>query len=76
MKKEEITHLISKLQRLMLGYNYQITFGVDFFENCSTLESFKTKLKETHEDSQPDAKIPVPVTTEEFWIEIDSCLKP
>lgn len=50
---EEIKDCTDRLTHLMYGYNYQITLGIEAFDDCSTFELFFQKLKLLFPDTQP-----------------------
>ena len=44
-KHNSIINIIEQLEKLMYGHNYQVTFGIDVFDNCPSLNDFKINLK-------------------------------
>jgi hypothetical protein len=34
-----------KLEKVLYGHNYEVTFGIDIFEDCTDIEAFKCCLK-------------------------------
>jgi hypothetical protein len=71
----DLNNVLHKLQQVLYGYNYEVTFGVEIFNNCETLEEFKLLLKNKFPDSRPDSVEIVPVTNDEFWEEIEYALE-
>jgi hypothetical protein len=55
----------------MYGHNYEVTFGMKLFDDCSGIDDFRVKLKETFKDSQPGIAQIVPVNNTDFWEEIN-----
>ena len=55
----------------MYGHNYQVTFGVDIFDNCITTDDFKKKLKQTYPTSRPESIDLIQFNKTDFWEEID-----
>lgn len=47
--------MVDNLKHQMSGHNYQVTFGVDIFDNCITTDDFKRKLKQTYPNSRPES---------------------
>ena len=74
MATESITDIHKKLEKLMYGYNYQVTLGYNLFENCSSIQSFKARLKDTYENSRPDFVTLLQIHMEDFWQEINAAL--
>ena len=35
---------LDRLEHLMYGYNYAVSFGIDLFEDCKTLGDFYSQL--------------------------------
>jgi hypothetical protein len=63
--------ILDKLEQLMYGYNYQVTFGIETFENCSNLEDFKISLKKKFPLSKPENSNPVLFEVADFWEEVN-----
>ncbi len=70
----QIEDTISRLENLMYGYNYQVTFGLEILENCSNLDDFKNELKRLYKDSRPEKIQPIRITESDFWEGIDYAL--
>lgn len=68
---EEIKDTLDRLENLMYGYNYEVSFGIDIFENCRTLEDFYSQLKLTYKDLKPETSQLVSFTETGFWEEVD-----
>ena len=71
MPSENISDLIKRLEHLMYGYNYQVTLGIDVFENCPNLDYFKNEFKKKYPLSKPETINLVPISIVDFWEEID-----
>lgn len=63
----EIKPLLRRLQRLMYGYNYEVTLGVTVFDACSSTEDFKANLKKEFPKSQPDKVQLVEMAAADLW---------
>lgn len=68
---EEIKYTIDRLEHLMYGYNYEVSFGIDVLESCRTLENFFSQLKLAYKDLKPETTQLVPLTETAFWEEVD-----
>ncbi len=55
----------------MYGYNYEVCFGVELFENCASYDVFKTNLKESFPKSNPETTTPIQFDKSFFWEEIE-----
>ena len=64
-------NIIEQLEHLMYGYNYQVTFGIDIFDNCANLDDFKNNLKKKYPDSRPETTNLIFIDTADFWTEIN-----
>jgi len=71
MKVEIIKSMVDNLKHQMSGHNYQVTFGVDIFDNCITTDDFKRKLKQTYPNSRPESIDLIQFDKTDFWEEID-----
>lgn len=65
----DIKEVISRLERLMHGYNYQVTMGVDVFEG-TTIKDFEAALKDKYPGSKPDENVYTAIKYDEFLAEI------
>ena len=74
MQLDLIKTSLYRLEKLMYGYNFEVCFGIELFDDCTSYESFKTKLKKTFPDSTPENVIAVEVDSLSFWEEINHCL--
>lgn len=75
MAAERIEDTIKRLENLMYGHNYQVTFGVNLFMDCYNFDNFRGKLKQLYKDSKPDKVQPIPLTEKEFWEDIDNAFR-
>ena len=71
MTLEDLQTTLYRLEKVMYGYNYEVTYGVDLFENCSTEEEFKARLKQSYPQSKPEGVPLIPLTADDFWEEIN-----
>ncbi len=71
MTPRDIGTTLYQLEQLMYGYNYEVKFGIDFFDHCTNLEAFKAALKKAYPNSQPDEITLVPMSLDDFWEEIN-----
>ncbi len=71
MTVKEIKHTTKRLEHLMQGFNYEVTYGIDTFDSCTTLDDFNRKLKEIHTDTRPNDVKPILFDNPSFWEEID-----
>ncbi len=71
MATDDIKETIDRLQHLIYGYNYQVTYGIDDFDLCDTLDVLINKLKEMYSDSVPNETALILFSTKDFWEEVD-----
>ena len=71
MTFEDLKTTIYQLEKVMYGYNYEVSYGMDIFENCSTVEEFKVNLKKAYPESKPNETSLIPITANDFWEEIN-----
>lgn len=71
MPSENKNDILSRLEHLMYVYNYQVKYGIDIFDNCTTLDSFNKKLKQAYNKSRPEEVKSIVVSNMDFWEEID-----
>lgn len=62
---------LDRLEHLMYGYNYAVSFGIDLFEDCKTLGDFYSQLILTHKDIKPETSQLVTFNEADFWEEVD-----
>lgn len=74
MLNQNLNTTIYELQQLLYGYNYEVIFGVEIFNNCDNLEEFKVQLKKKFPGSKPESVTPIPVTTADLLDEIEFAL--
>ena len=55
----------------MYGYNYQTTFGINTFQECSSIKEAMLQLKKTYPSSNAESISPVLFELEDFWDEIN-----
>jgi hypothetical protein len=68
---ESMRDILDQLEHIMYGYNYQVTFGIDIFENCTNLDEFKINLKKRFPYSRPENANLILYNVEDFWNEIN-----
>src|SRR5438552_2932522 len=66
-----IEEIIYRMEQLMYGVNYEVCFGVEIFDDCSTIENFKLRLKEKFPFSYPEKIDLISFTMKDFWKEIN-----
>jgi hypothetical protein len=71
MTFEDLKTTLYRLEKVMYGYNYEVSYGMDIFENCATVEEFKMNLKKTYPGSKPNEISLIPITVNDFWEEIN-----
>jgi hypothetical protein len=54
----------------MVGYNYEVCFGIELFDNCDSYDTLQVNLKSIFPNSQPEHTQPIEVNREIFWEEI------
>src|SRR5689334_19860310 len=69
--RDVIPHILDQLEHLMYGHNYEVTFGIDRFTNCTTLEAFAINLKKVYPDARPENVTPIKVDGNHLWEEIN-----
>ena len=72
---KDLNTVLEKLQQAHNGKNYQASFGIEIFNNCQTLQEVKSGLKDKFPHSKPESIVPVPITEDEFWKEIEYALE-
>jgi hypothetical protein len=68
---KNIGETLRRLEELMYGYNYDVAFGVDIFDNCPTIDEFKKQLYEKYDNLKPENFQPVFFDEAEFWEELN-----
>lgn len=68
---KKIYQLITDLQNLMSGYNYEVTMGINIYPHCHSLDDFKFYFKRTFPKSNPEVVTFIPMTLDDFWEDID-----
>jgi hypothetical protein len=71
MTREEIDRLINQIQKLMYGVNFEVTLGIEIFENCISLADVNHAIKITFPNANVESITPIPVTQQEFWDDIN-----
>ena len=74
MTVPDIQKTLDRLEQLMTGFNYEVTLGVDVFEDSPTLEIFEQKLVERYSHVQPGKSRPTVISKTEFKEELQSAL--
>jgi len=74
MQLDDIKTTLYKLEKLMYGYNFEVVFGIELFENCNSYEDLKPKLKLSFPDSRPEQTTIIEIDHLSFWEEIYDCL--
>jgi hypothetical protein len=59
----------------MYGYNFEVTFGIEVFENCSSYDDFAKQLKTVFPGTRPREILPLVVSKEEVWQDLLECLE-
>lgn len=69
--EHEIEEIISELEYILCGLNYQTTFGINVLNDCSTTDVFRNQLQQIYSSSNAlHAELNI-VTQHEFLTEID-----
>ncbi len=55
----------------MYGFNYEVTLGIEIFDNCITLQDINTAIKKTFANSNPEEITPILVSVEDFWKQVN-----
>lgn len=63
--------ILDQIEHIMSGYNYQVTFGIEIFENCTNLDDFKINLKRIFPNSKPETVKLIPFDVADFCDEIN-----
>ena len=71
MRFEDLKTTLYRLEKVMYGYNYEVLYGMDIFEGCSTVEDFNLNLKRVYPKAKPEEVSLLPLTQDEFWEEIN-----
>jgi hypothetical protein len=69
--KNEITETLRRLEKLMYGYNYEVTCGLDIFDNCGTIDAFQEQLNERYKKVKAEGFHPILFDEAEFWEEVN-----
>jgi hypothetical protein len=56
----EIRDVLKRLERLMYGHNFEVTFGMEIFEACDNYINFIDRLKILYPDASPENQTPIP----------------
>src|SRR5689334_2355162 len=67
MSIDDVKVSLYKLGQLMYGYNYEVHFGIELFNNCKEYEDFSNRLKSIFPTSQPASVKLVPLDLQSFW---------
>ncbi|HYH15366.1 MAG TPA: hypothetical protein VD794_09100 [Flavisolibacter sp.] len=70
MTPENIKTLLHQTQKLMYGLNYEVTLGLEVFDNCTTLDEAAIAIKNSFPSSNINTITPVLVSIEDFWAEL------
>ena len=71
MTPENIKVLLYQTQNLMYGFNYEVTLGIEVFENCHSLQEVNNAIKTTFPKSKPEEITPVQISVEGLWEDVD-----
>jgi hypothetical protein len=71
MTSENIKALLYQTEKQMYGFNYEVTLGIEVFENCYSLQDVNNAIKTTFPSSNPEAITPVRISTEDFWDDVN-----
>ena len=75
MEIEAIKKTLHKLEKLMYGYNFEVTFGIEVFVNCYSYEDFAIQLKTVYPEATPNEISPVIISKEELLKDLVECLE-
>lgn len=68
---EEIKDCTERLRHLMYGYNYEVTLGIEIFDDCPAIDFFLLKLKLLFPDTKPGKTELILLEQEDFDEEIN-----
>lgn len=68
---KSIRETLSRLEKLMYGHNYEVTFGLDIFDNCPTIATFQKQLKERYNKVKPENFQTISFDEADFWEEVN-----
>jgi hypothetical protein len=71
MTFEDLKTTLYRLEKIMYGHNYEVIYGMDIFDNCSTIDEFNRHLKTAYPNSKPENATLIPITVDDFWEEIN-----
>jgi len=71
MIPEDIQNNLKKLEKSMYGHNYQVTFGLNVFDNCFNIDYASKKIEEAYEDIKAEKVTPALVDKDDFWREVN-----
>lgn len=66
MSIEEANVVAHQLKELLCGYNYEVSLGFNVYQNCSTMDHFKQRLKLTYPETRPNDVTPTESTLTNF----------
>src|SRR4051812_45963008 len=70
MTPKNIKTLLLQTQGLMYGGNYEVTLGIEIFDNCFSLLDVNNAIKNTFPNSNPEEVEPVLISVEELWKDV------
>ncbi len=62
---------VRQLEKLMYGLNYTVTFDLDIFDNCPTIDEFQKQLNEKYDKIKPKDFEPILFDEADFWEEVN-----
>lgn len=74
MTHEKIDKLLNQIQKLMYGVNYEVTLGIEVFENCFSLGDANHAIRVTFPNANIESITPIRLTDQEFWDDINEKL--
>lgn len=75
MTLDEIKTALYKLEKLMYGYNFEVAFGIETFSECNDYDQFVRNFQALFPKATPQKVIPISFTEQEFWEDLNYCLK-
>jgi hypothetical protein len=74
MQLDSIKSTLYRLEELMYGYNFEVNFGIECFENCNSIDDFKIKLRKAFPETRPEEAPFFEVDSASFWQNLNECL--
>jgi len=70
---DDINHTLRRLERLMYGHNFEVTFGIEIFDECNNYVDLISKFKTRFPEALPEFQSPIPCDLDSLIEDIVSC---